>query len=70
MELLETKQDNIQNLHTVLNLVKTLALTVIYQEDNLPSTRPMDKMVSVYSKLTQQADTLATTNLHFTKLIL
>lgn len=59
--LLNTKDTDIRNLHTVLKIVKTLPLTEKFQAENMPSATPMEKMLATYIRLIQQADNLSNT---------
>lgn len=62
VDLLNSKHDEISNLHIVLKIVKTLPLAEQYQAENIPSTKPAEKLIGIYNKLIQQADTLSKVN--------
>lgn len=62
IDLLNSKHAEISNLHIVLKIVKTLPLAEKYQAENIPSTKPVEKLIGVYNKLIQQADTLSKAN--------
>lgn len=59
--LLDSKDIDISNLHVVLKIVKTLPMAEKFQEDNLPSAKPMEKMLATYIRLIQQSDKLSKT---------
>jgi len=57
--MLISKNNTLENLHIVLKIVKTLPMIEKYQSENLPSTKPIEKVIHNFDKAIQQTDTLA-----------
>ncbi len=52
------KEINLEDLHIVLKLVKTLQLIEKYQKENIPSTKSIEKVIEGFDKAIQKTDTL------------
>lgn len=55
---LDSKEANLQDLHQILKLVKTLAVLEKFQKENVPSTKSLEKIIVDYNKTIKKIDTL------------
>jgi hypothetical protein len=58
ISMINSKDITLENLHIVLKIVKTLPVMEKYQIENLPSTKPMERVVHNFDKAIQQTDSL------------
>jgi predicted house-cleaning noncanonical NTP pyrophosphatase (MazG superfamily) len=59
IEILNSKAIKLQDLHIILKLVKTLTLIEKYQKDNIPNTKPIEKVITEFDKTIQKTDSLS-----------
>lgn len=58
LEIIETKNLTISDLHNILKIIKTLPLIQKYQHDNLPSIKPFEGYIKRQDETIKLADTL------------
>jgi predicted RNase H-like nuclease (RuvC/YqgF family) len=54
---LDSKEVNLQDLHQMLKLVKTLSVLEKFQKENVPSTKSLENVILDYNKTIQKTDT-------------
>lgn len=59
LKTIDTKNLTLADLHTVLKIVRTLPLIEKYQQDNLPSTKPLKGFIHDQNEALKLMDTLA-----------
>jgi len=58
ISMISSRDMTLGNLHIVLKLVKTLPMIEKYQAENMPSAKPLERVIRNYDKAIQQTDTL------------
>jgi len=58
LKTIDTQNLTLADLHTVLKIVRTLPLIEKYQQDNLPSTKPLKAFIHNQNKALKLVDTL------------
>ncbi|MEO7522879.1 MAG: hypothetical protein ABIT58_02230 [Ferruginibacter sp.] len=58
LALLNSKDINLNDLHTVLKIVKTLPLIEKFQKENIPGTKPIENVLKDIDKEVRKLDTL------------
>jgi hypothetical protein len=56
LKLAEDRRKALNDLHILLKLVKTLPMIEKYQQENLPSEKPIEALIRQYDKLIREAD--------------
>lgn len=59
LEALTKKDIKLADLHIVLKLIKTIAVMEKYQNDHLPSVKPLQAVANQYDKVTTQTESLS-----------
>ena len=58
MKIIEARNMTINDLHNVLKIVKTLPIISKYQKDNLPSVKPLERVIQSEDRIIKLQDTL------------
>jgi hypothetical protein len=58
LKTVEFKTANLNDIHVILKVFKTLRVIEEYQKTNLPSTKPIENLINEYNKAIQKTESL------------